>query len=241
MGRVTRLTFNPIRPAIEGLSRMKILHPHCWNASIAEAKAIQEQLRGYVITEDRLSAVQSVAGLDVGFDRAATLSRAAIAVLDFPTLELKEQSIAVTPTQFPYVPGLLSFREIPVILEALAKLAAMPDLLLCDGQGIAHPRRLGIAAHLGVLLDIPSIGVAKKRLVGWHGPVPDERGRWVALEHGGERIGAVLRTRVGVKPLYVSPGHRISLSTAIDFVMRCTTRFRLPETTRAAHRLASGT
>jgi len=220
---------------------MKILHHHPWNPSIAEAKAIQQQLRGYVITEDRLTAVQSVAGVDVGFDRAGKLSRAAVAVLDFPTLKLKEQSIAVAPTQFPYVPGLLSFREIPVILEALANLADMPDLLLCDGQGIAHPRRLGIAAHLGVLLDIPSIGVAKTRLVGRHGPVPDERGRWVDLEHGGEQVGAVLRTRVGVKPLYISAGHRISLPTAIDFVMRCTTRFRLPETTRAAHRLASGT
>lgn len=193
-----------------------------------------------MITEDQLKPVHLVAGIDVGFDREATLSRAAVALLDLTTLELKAQSVAITATQFPYVPGLLSFREIPPILEALAKLADMPDLLICDGQGIAHPRRLGLAAHLGVLTDIPSIGAAKKRLVGTHGPIPNERGQWVALEHGGERVGAVLRTRVGVKPIYISPGNRISLPTAIDFVMRCTTRFRLPETTRAAHRLASG-
>jgi deoxyribonuclease V len=218
---------------------MKLLHCHSWNTSVAEARAIQEELRRWVITEDRLKAVRSVAGIDVGFDRGRKLSRAAVAILDFPTLEIKEETIAITPTRFPYIPGLLSFREIPPILEALAKLADMPDLLLCDGQGTAHPRRLGLAAHLGVLTDIPSIGVAKKRLVGSHGPVPNERGRWVGLEHQGERVGAVLRTRVSVKPIYVSPGHRISLSTAIDFVMRCTTRFRLPETTRAAHRRAS--
>jgi deoxyribonuclease V len=218
---------------------MKILHRHSWSPSIAEAKAIQEQLRVCVVTEDQLPAVHSVAGVDVGFDRAGNLSRAAVAVLDFPSLRLIASSVAILPTHFPYVPGLLSFREIPVILEALSKLADMPDLLLCDGQGIAHPRRLGIASHLGILIDTPSIGVAKKLLVGRHGPIPDERGRWVGLEHQGERIGAVLRTRVGVKPVYVSPGHRISLPTAIEFVMRCTTRFRLPETTRAAHRLAS--
>lgn len=218
---------------------MEILHRHSWNPSVAEAKAIQSELRTCVITEDQLHAVHAVAGIDVGLDRVGKLSRAAIAVLEFPTLKLVESSIAIIPTPFPYVPGLLSFREIPVILEALAKVTDMPDLLLCDGHGIAHPRRLGIAAHLGVLIDIPTIGVAKKRLVGRHDPVPNERGAWVGLEHQGETIGAVLRTRVGVKPVYVSPGHRISLPTAIEFVMRCTTRFRLPETTRAAHQLAS--
>ncbi len=218
---------------------MKILHHHSWNPSVSEAKAIQEQLRAFVIAEDRLQAVHAVAGVDVGFDRAEKLSRAAVAILDFPALKIIDQSIAITPTRFPYVPGLLSFREIPVILAAMEKLADLPDLLLCDGQGIAHPRRFGLAAHLGVLTDIPSIGVAKKRLVGSHGPVPNERGRWVSLAYQGEQVGAVLRTRVGVKPIYISPGHRISLPTAIELVMRCTTRFRLPETTRTAHRLAS--
>jgi len=126
------------------------------------------------------------------------------------------------------------------VLEALAGLRERPQLLLCDGQGIAHPRRLGIASHLGLLLDVPAIGVAKTRLVGEHDPVPDERGAWVPLLDKGETIGAVLRSRKGVKPLFISPGHRISLQSAIEYVMGCLTRYRLPETTRWAHRLASG-
>jgi len=138
------------------------------------------------------------------------------------------------------VPGLLSFRELPAVLEAIDRLREPPDLLLCDGQGIAHPRRLGIASHLGLLVDIPSIGVAKTRLCGSHGAVPDQRGAWTPLRADSEIIGAVLRTRPSVKPLYVSPGHRIGLETAIGYVMRCCTRYRLPETTRHAHRLASG-
>ena len=218
---------------------MKLLHQHPWTLSISEAKAIQHQLRGQVVVEDRLGSVDSVAGIDVGFDRQRGLSRAAVAVLRFPSLQLKEQVVAVTPTRFPYIPGLLSFREIPAILAALEKLTQLPDLLLCDGQGIAHPRRLGLASHLGVLTDLPAIGVAKKRLVGTHEPVPTDRGAWVTLEYEDTVVGAVLRTRVDVKPLFVSPGHRISLVTAIHYVMQCTTRFRLPETTRYAHRLAA--
>ena len=126
------------------------------------------------------------------------------------------------------------------MLDALAKLSTPPELLLCDGQGIAHPRRLGIASHLGLLTDLPSIGVAKTRLWGIYGKVPEERGGWTPLREGDEIIGAVVRTRVGVKPLFISPGHRISLATAIQYVMGCCTRYRLPETTRQAHRLASG-
>jgi deoxyribonuclease V len=134
----------------------------------------------------------------------------------------------------------LSFRELPAVLDALERLREPPDLLLCDGQGIAHPRRLGIASHLGLLVDIPSIGVAKTRLLGTHEEPPDRRGAWTPLQADGEIIGAVLRTRLGVKPLYVSPGHRIGLETAVAFVMGCCNRYRLPETTRHAHRLASG-
>jgi deoxyribonuclease V len=135
---------------------------------------------------------------------------------------------------------LLSFRELPAVLEALEQLREPPDLLLCDGQGIAHPRRLGIASHLGLLVDIPSIGVAKTRLYGTHDEPPNQRGAWTPLLAGGETIGAVLRTRAGVKPLYISSGHRIDLDTAIGYVLGCCTRYRLPETTRHAHRLASG-
>ncbi|MCK4564465.1 MAG: deoxyribonuclease V, partial [Verrucomicrobia bacterium] len=156
------------------------------------------------------------------------------------SLEVIETAIARRPTTFPYIPGLLSFREIPAILQAMLKLETVPDLLLCDGQGIAHPRRFGIAAHLGLLVDIPSIGVAKSRLAGIHDDVPKEKGSHVPLMDKGEQIGVVLRTRTNVKPLYVSPGHRIGIDSAMKFVMACTTKYRLPETTRWAHKLASG-
>jgi deoxyribonuclease V len=213
---------------------------HPWDVTPTQAIAIQKQLRGAVERTDRLGDIRRVAGVDVGFEEEGTIARAAVAVLSFPDLALIEHSIARQPVRFPYVPGLLSFREVPVILEALGKLAALPDLLLCDGQGIAHPRRLGIACHLGLLADLPSIGVAKTRLIGEHETVPEERGQWTPLVHKGETIGAVLRTRPGVKPLYISTGHRVSLETAVRYVMACTTRYRLPETTRWAHRLASG-
>lgn len=219
---------------------MKIVQRHAWDISPKEAIAIQQQLRSEVEHEDRLGPVSRVAGVDVGYEEGGAITRAAVAVLAFPTLELEEQAVFRAPTSFPYVPGLLSFREVPAVIGALERLTLIPDLLLCDGQGIAHPRRFGIASHLGVLCDIPSIGVAKTRLTGEHGPVPEDRGGWSALVDQDEIIGAVLRTRAGVKPLYISTGHRISLETAVKYVMACTTRYRLPETTRWAHRLASG-
>ena len=212
---------------------------HSWNLTPHEAIALQKELRRQVITTDRLGVVGTVAGVDVGFEQDGTITRAAVAVLSYPQLALLDSAIARRPTRFPYIPGLLSFREIPAVLDALAQLRTTPDLLLCDGQGIAHPRRLGIASHLGLITAIPSIGVAKSRLWGTHGPVPEERGRWTPLLDGTEIIGAVLRTRVGVQPLFISPGHCISLATAIEYVMGCCTRYRLPETTRHAHRLAS--
>ncbi len=193
-----------------------------------------------MISEDRLDSVQYVAGVDVGFEAGGKITRAAVAVLRYPDLNLSGRCIARLPTSFPYVPGLLSFREIPAVLAALEKLERQPDLLLCDGQGYAHPRRLGIACHLGLLTGLPAVGVAKTRLIGRHAEVPNRRGGWTPLMDGEERIGAVLRTRAGVKPLFISLGHRISLETAIHYVMTCTTHYRLPETTRWAHRLASG-
>ena len=202
--------------------------------------ALQRELRRHLIVTDRLGSVRRVAGVDVGFEADGTVTRAAVAVLRYPDLVLLETAIARRPTEFPYLPGLLSFRELPAVLEALERLHELPDLLLCDGQGIAHPRRLGIASHLGLLVDIPSIGVAKTRLCGTHEEPPNQRGAWTPLRADGEIIGAVLRTRLGVKPLYVSPGHRIGLETAVEYVMGCCTRYRLPETTRHAHWLASG-
>ncbi len=218
--------------------KLHVLHP--WNLSSTEAIALQRELRTQLILDDRLGLVQRVAGVDVGFEAGGTVTRAAVAVLGYPGLELLETAIARRPTTFPYIPGLLSFRELPAVLEALEQLSELPDLLLCDGQGIAHPRRLGIASHLGLLVDIPSVGVAKTRLCGTHEEPPNQRGAWTPLRVEDEVIGAVLRTRPGVKPLYISPGHRISLATAIQYVMACCTRYRLPETTRHAHRLASG-
>lgn len=221
---------------------MKITVPHDWDLTPSEAIQMQAQLRQQVILEDRLPpSIQHVAGIDVGFEENNTVTLAGVAVLGFPDLQLREYRVARQPTRFPYIPGLLSFREIPTILDALAQLTIEPDLLLVDGQGIAHPRRCGIATHLGILCDKPSIGVGKSRLIGTHAEVPDVKGAWVPLIHKKEVIGAVLRTRPGVKPLYISPGHRISVETAVDYVMRCTTKYRLPETTRWAHRLASGT
>jgi deoxyribonuclease V len=206
---------------------------------VPQARAVQEALRGRVVTRDRAGRVRHVAGIDVGFERGGRVTRAAVVVLSFPELVPVEQAVVRQPTRFPYVPGYLSFREIPAVLAALARLAVRPDLLLCDGQGYAHPRRFGLACHLGVLTDTPSIGVAKSRLIGEHDALAPEKGSWVPLRDQGEVIGAVLRTRTAVKPLFVSVGHRVSLKTAIRYVLACTTRYRLPETTRRAHHLAS--
>lgn len=218
---------------------MKICQRHDWNLTAEEAIALQNRLKSEIITTDQLDTIHHVAGIDVGFEADGTITRAAVAVLSYPQLQLQEQVLARRPTTFPYIPGLLSFREVPAVLEALEQLQITPDLLLCDGQGTAHPRRFGIACHLGLLTELPSIGVGKSLLVGTHAEVPDEKGAWVPLQHKGETIGAVVRSRMGTKPLYISPGHRISLETAIAYVMHCTTKYRLPETTRFAHKLAS--
>ena len=212
---------------------------HLWDVTPKEAAAIQERLSNAVITDDDLGPVRTVAGVDIGFAENYTITRAAVAVLTFPDLQLCDQAIVQRPTAFPYVPGLLSFREAPAALEALSKLSIQPDLLLCDGQGRAHPRRFGLACHLGLLCDIPSIGVAKSRLVGEHEGVGEQRGSQQPLLREGEVIGIVLRTRTNVKPLFISIGHRVSLATAVDYVLRCAPKYRLPETTRQAHKLAS--
>lgn len=221
------------------MKREKSSLNHSWNVSPAEAVAIQKQLRTLLVLEDDFSAPRTVAGVDVGFEDDGKVTRAAVAVLDYPSLTLRETAIARLPTRFPYVPGLLSFREVPAVLDALKALSSQPELLLCDGQGYAHPRRMGIACHLGLITDIPSIGVGKSRLIGRHEVVPNEKGAWVELIDKDEVVGAVLRTRENIKPLYISAGHRISLASAIDYVMSCITRYKLPETTRWAHKLAS--
>jgi len=211
-----------------------------WSFSPEQAIALQQDLRSQVILTDQLGEVRYVAGVDVGFEAAGTITRAAVAVLNLDDLQVGDRAIARRPTTFPYIPGLLSFREIPAVVDALQKLTVRPDLILCDGQGTAHPRRFGIACHLGLIIDLPTIGVAKSLLVGKHADLADEKGSYQPLIHKNETIGVALRTRVGTKPVYISPGHRISLDTAIAYVMCCTTKYRLPETTRHAHKLASG-
>lgn len=218
---------------------MRARQLHGWDLAPREAIALQGRLRERVVRADRIGAVRRVAGVDVGFEAEGRITRAAVVVLDYPGLALVEQSVVRVPTRFPYVPGLLSFREVPAVLAAFERLRTAPDLVVYDGQGIAHPRRFGIASHVGVLLDRPSIGVAKSRLIGEHRMPANRRGAWAPLRDASETIGAVLRTRAGVRPLYVSIGHRVSLRTAIRWTLACAPRYRLPETTRQAHRLAS--
>ncbi|GAB4506229.1 MAG: deoxyribonuclease V [Anaerolineales bacterium] len=179
----------------------------------------------------------TVAGLDVGIRDG--IACAAVVVLSYPDLRAVAWSVARAPVSFPYIPGLLAYREIPVALAALRQLDIAPDVLMCDGQGIAHPRRMGIATHLGILLDHPTVGCAKSRLWGTHAPVGEARGEWQPLDDHGETIGAALRTRTGVKPVYVSPGHRADLDSAVRLVLACAPRYRLPEPTRLAHLLAA--
>ena len=217
-----------------------MLHPvieHPWDLTPRDAMALQQVLRERVITCDLKAEPQTVAGIDVGLKSG--LARAAVVVFSLPKLEILEYAIDERPVAYPYVPGLLSFREIPAILGALAQLTIEPDLLMCDAQGYAHPRRLGLASHLGVILDHPSIGCAKSRLCGTYEEPARERDSHTWLVDDEEVIGAVVRTRTNVKPVFVSIGHRIRLQGAIQWVLRCAVRYRLPEPTRWAHRYAS--
>lgn len=219
---------------------MEIKHLHDWNLSPAQAIEIQKQLRYEVETQDRFKQpIKTVAGIDLGYDVKNDTSRAVVVVLSFPELELIEMSEAKLPIQFPYVPGLLSFRETPVAVKALEKLQNAPDVILCDGQGLAHPRRFGIACHIGVLADVPTIGVAKSLLVGKFENLGEERGSVAPLIHKNEQVGVALRTKNKVQPVFVSVGHRVSLETATDLVLQCAPKYRLPETTRLADRMAS--
>jgi deoxyribonuclease V len=213
---------------------------HRWSLTTREAIELQSRLAGGVVREDRLGVVRLVAGVDVAYDRRgrSSVARAAVAVFSYPELVLVEQAAVEVAVDFPYVPGLLTFREAPAAIAALDRLSQRPDVLLCDGQGVAHPRRLGFAAHLGLFLDTPSVGVAKSVLVGTYAEPGPEKGDWSPLVDKDEVIGVALRTRSGTRPIFVSIGHRVSLATAIELVLGCTTRFRLPETTRSADQLS---
>lgn len=220
------------------MSPLKLAREHAWNLSPDEAIELQQELRTYVKSRHLdLSAVRTVGGLDTGFPEGR--ARAAAVVLSYPDLEVIEEAIAEVPVTFPYSPGLLSFREAPAILAVLEKLQALPDVLILDGQGIAHPRRFGIASHIGVLLEHPTIGCAKSILTGKHAPLAEERGSVAALTYKDEVIGAALRTKTRVKPVYISTGNLVDLVSAVDLVLACGRGYRLPEPTRLADRLAS--
>ncbi|MBA1275499.1 deoxyribonuclease V [Stutzerimonas azotifigens] len=211
-----------------------------WDGSTAAARELQKTLAAQVRLEDDFGLLKLIAGVDVGFEEGGAITRAAVVLLDASTLEPVAQSLARIPTSMPYVPGLLSFRELPAVLQALEALPQVPDMIFSDGQGIAHPRRLGIAAHLGVVTGLPTIGVAKKILTGRHEELALNRGAQVdLLDKSGDVIGTVLRSKDKVRPLIVSPGNRVSLASAPRLVMDYVTRYRLPEPTRLADRLAS--
>jgi deoxyribonuclease V len=219
---------------------MKITPLHDWNLDPRQAIELQKQLAYEVVAEDRFDApVRTVAGIDLGYDAKNDTSRAVVVVLNFPALDLLETAEAILPIQFPYVPGLLSFRETPVAIKALEKLKIAPDLVLCDGQGLAHPRRFGIACHIGLITNVPTLGVAKSLLVGKFESLGETRGSTVPLIYKNEQVGTVLRTKDKVQPVYVSVGHKISLQTATDYVLQCAPKYRLPETTRLADKMAS--
>ncbi|MEJ8303237.1 deoxyribonuclease V [Saccharibacillus sacchari] len=208
---------------------------HAWDLSEQEAITLQQEWAGKVSLETpERFAVRRVAGVDVAYDKNDDRLIAAVVVLDADTLEVTETASASGKPSFPYIPGLFSFRELPPVLEAFERLEAMPDLIVCDGQGVAHPRRFGLASHLGLLLDTPTIGCGKTRLIGEYEEPGDERGSTSLLLDRGETIGYCLRTQNGVKPVYVSAGHRISQEDACHWILKLAPRYRLPETTRQA-------
>lgn len=211
-----------------------------WNVSPIEAVRIQEHLRGRVYLEDDFKHIATVAGVDLSIGRGWKEGKCGIVVLSFPELEVLETQTLTAPVTFPYIPGLLAFREIPIFLQTYDLLQIKPDLLFFDGHGYAHPRRFGIASHAGVLLDKPSIGCAKSKLTGHYDEPGNEAGSMsVLIAPDGERIGDVLRTKSGTKPVFISPGHRISFESATHLALKCTRGRRIPEPTRLAHNLVS--
>lgn len=216
-------------------------HGHKWDVSTSEAVHIQMQLASRVAASPLPRAPRTIAGVDVSFRRRGYkdyFARCGIAVLALPELEIVDRASWSGDVTFPYVPGLLSFRELPAILEAADGLSVRPDIFMADGQGLAHPRRFGLACHLGVAFEVPTFGVAKKKLVGEYSRLGMERGSQADLVHEGERVGVALRTRRAVKPVFVSVGHGITLEEATDLALRCAPRYKIPEPTRAAHHLS---
>lgn len=219
---------------------MKIIQRHSWQVTTAEAKAIQLELASQVKRVGVITDPRYIAGVDISVNRFSKTGTGAVVVLSYPGLQVVEAQVVTDRIAFPYVPGLLSYREAPLILAAFEKIKIKPDIVMVDGQGIAHPRRFGIASHLGLILGIPTIGCAKSRLCGEHEIPGTQTGSFAELKDNGEVIGAVLRTRENVKPLYISIGHLIDLPAAIKWVLACCRGYRLPEPTRLAHQAAGG-
>jgi len=216
---------------------VRALDLHRWDISPAEAADLQRQLRSRLILEDAFGQLRLVAGADIALDCRENVGFGGVVVFSFPELELVEFATAVRPLTFPYVPGLLAFREAPVLLAAFERLRETPDLVVFDAHGYAHPRRLGLASHLGLVLDTPSVGCAKSVLVGRYEEPGQERGSWTPLVDKNETIGAALRTRTRVKPVFVSVGHRVSLPTAVRLMFACSSGYRVPLPTREADKL----
>ena len=219
---------------------VKIERLHRWQVSTTEALEIQRKLAGQVLRSGGVTTPQLIAGVDISVGKANSMARGAVVVLSYPEFRIVETKVVQGELNFPYVPGLLSFRESPLILAACERLTAVPDLILVDGQGIAHPRRIGLASHLGLFLNTPTIGCAKSLLCGTHEIPGDEPGSYSEVVDHGETIGVALRTRPGVKPVYVSIGHKIDIYNAIKWVLKCCRGYRLPEPTRLAHLAAGG-
>jgi len=219
---------------------MKYQSLHSWDVDYRTAVAIQQELRGKLILEDRLPRdIRVVAGADISCTKGDDRVYAAVVLLDAESLDVVEEAMYCGRTPFPYIPGLLSFREGPALLQAFGKLRGRPDVVLFDGQGIAHPRGFGLAAHLGLILDVPAVGCAKTRLTGSFEEPGVRRGQCSPLVHDGRVIGSVLRTKDRVKPVFVSPGHRVGHERAVEIVLRCSRRYRIPEPTRQAHILVN--
>ncbi|UCH85408.1 MAG: deoxyribonuclease V [Candidatus Latescibacterota bacterium] len=218
---------------------MKIHNTHRWNLSYAEATALQTRLAAKIkLKRISLKRIRYVAGTDMAISKQINKLVGAAVVFSFPELEIIETQIAAREISFPYIPGLLSFREIPVLIDCLAKIKTPVDAIICDGQGIAHPRGIGLASHLGLLLQIPTIGCAKSLLVGGHDDVGSDKGDFKPLVYNNKCVGSVVRTRDRVKPVYVSPGYLADQAGSRGVVLACTTRYRLPEPTRYADRIA---
>jgi deoxyribonuclease V len=219
---------------------MKIAGRYDWNVTTARAREIQLELTPRISRIGKVIKPGLIAGVDVSVNRFAKTGAAAVVVLCYPDMKVVETGLAEDSVKFPYVPGLLTFREAPLVLAAFEKLAVTPDLVMVDGQGIAHPRRIGLAAHLGLCIGIPTIGCAKSRYIGEHEILGNEAGSYTELKDNDEVIGAVVRTKTGVKPVYISIGHMIDLPSAVKWTLACCRGYRLPEPTRLAHMAAGG-